>query len=98
MARAGAQLAAWLDLAALGKMATQPSDVLVIYFFDIVCAEVADLAARAESPTATTTAAAGARSAIAATVTAALAAVSAFAALGAETRRPPFASRSTLFS
>ena len=54
VAGAGAKLAAWLDLAALGKMAAKTGDILIIDFIGVVGAETADLAARAETATAAT--------------------------------------------
>jgi hypothetical protein len=45
MSRARAEFAAWLDLAALGKMAAKSGDVLVIDIFDVIGAKIADLAA-----------------------------------------------------
>lgn len=46
MSGTGASLAAWLDLAAIGKVAAKPADVLVIDVVDLVDTESADLSAR----------------------------------------------------
>lgn len=55
MSRAGSQLASWLDLAALANMAAKPTEILVVNVSDVVCAVLADLAARAEASAASTT-------------------------------------------
>lgn len=60
MACAGPKLAAWLDLAALGKVPANTSNVFVIDIFNVVGAEIADLATGAETATASTTGAASA--------------------------------------
>jgi len=98
---ARAELAARLDLAALGKVAAHARDVLVIDFINVVGAERADLATRAETATATTaTASAAARATVAATVAAAIttavattlsATFAAFSARTAEARGAAFA-------
>lgn len=56
MSRAGPELAAWLNLAALTDVSAKSGEILVIDVSDVVCAVLADLAARAEASTATTTA------------------------------------------
>ena len=63
---AGAELAAWLDLAALRDVASQARSVLVVNLADLVDAEAADLAPPAKAATA-----APARSASAARTTSA---------------------------
>ena len=64
MPGAGAELAARLDLAALRKVAAKARDVLVINFFNVVGAEVANLAARAKAAATATAATARARRAV----------------------------------
>lgn len=94
--RAGAELAARLDLATLREVAAHSPDVLVIDLTDVVGAEGADLAARAEAATAASAPAATARAASISTavstpVTAALAAFATLGARGAEAGRPALA-------
>lgn len=52
-----AELASWLNLAALANVAAQPGDVLVIHVLDVICAELADLAPAAEASATAATAA-----------------------------------------
>lgn len=53
MFRAGAKLAARLDLAALANVTSKAPDILVVHVVDVIGAELADLAARTKSSAST---------------------------------------------